>query len=1838
MIVKHYLFYLISWLFLIFLPIQSNAAPSYHLEATGPSEVELSGVLHPSNNGLVNGTFKTTVFIFNEDQSVPTASFNQDIKVVNNYFRTSADLKSLLIPFLRSRKRVTLKIQFTDDLFSELPIASIPTVIKSSSALNTIQMMDDDVIFYDYENQRIGIGTQNPAVEVDVVGTVNVSGYLYGDGSQLTNLSYKGADNYNFLRSEDGDFLVVTVNIDGDVMLGGRTQTDSFLTDLTVYGSLLVESSKTVTSDIVSGAGSRWMWYSERDVLRIGYVPSYYWDDQYSGNNSIVFGYASLATGNYSVVTGGYYNEVRADSSIIAGGSENKVLKQSSIIVGGQNNLIDSKSAIILGGKQNQAKFKSIVLGGYENESFGDNAVVSGFKNKTSGSKSIVLGGKHNRLFANQSIAIGKNTYLYPTHNNTIVFGLKASDSEIQSISSGNIFINVDNGVGIGTSSTTPNAVMVNGIVSANYLIGDASKITNVKNPNSAWGILLPSKPTFLVHEGRMGVGTSNLIESLNVEGSIHISGEAEEDEGTIRYFNDEFSVYKNGEWVSLQMLDTDTTYSASRGLSLNTDTLTFDLVTENAAIGQVLIWNGNMWKPAFLDQFIEQAEPSRVNDLATSKRLFFPDGNVVINKPDSTAVAILPDYPLTVYNSDDQDTSMYLFDNTENSKSLSLSISPPGVHFQAYYNLGSFIQSADRGAGFEVSNNTFVMYIDDDTGVKTPMVEIDSSAIRINDSPTHRNYPFYVGGSMATDAFLFDSSLTAVGLYLLDDYYRNCNPADFPDKTCFGSQAKDRSVVFEQTTDGEVTFQSGPYGGDIVFSQLGQQIARVKLNKMGNTVFGLTPKWPRSEVDIYEGDIHITDGYGIGFYQSKTKFSDFVFDSTKNNRIEIFTSSELNVPNFSVSETGNVAINAPANNDYDLYVTSTENARDITVQLNALDDYDSAVRFLVDENDDADFDESGEQYQMHLNNSQLVFSEGDDKDPFLTIAQEGYVGFNDQTPTSALSVSGDIVMLNQTGLYFNEVGNSSLYPALEVDSNSTQIESSDHISLLNPVGNVSIDIDSNGVAINTYKERNTIQAVDIEFEVSGNMVVSGNIYNTLDDKIFPLDVKNQDLSKEVRTIDTINFDTESGITLTGTNTPNDLLKVVGRPYYNRIKLPNGDIFSADGNTELRLIGRGITVTANNQNERAKVTDLTYDNLKLFNDLISGGQISGNLTVKGDFIVNNGIGGRANILKKVPYRWQQVTRNNTAIPDLPGAIFNYYDEGEIYYTKGKVGINTNFPNTLFEVAGTASIKELLNSNGFQASIISSTSNLNIDSDNQMSFQSKAGDIIIGRNGESVTDSTFDQFLKVTPKSQLLFDNTSSQYLIDVGKNNYNYTTEFLIDSDIAINIDLKRDSSQSFLSLRYDRDGSVFPKDLVESHVEIESSNGLAFFTNNSKNTLQLLNNGNVGIFEPTPVNSLDIAGNLSIGITDAGPANSLIVQNNVGVGFGSMALPRSALEVSGSVIVGEPSSVEIPKGFYIKGTGSSKMLIGGLPKSNERLFANGDMSIKNGRLTVRNGIIDALVIERDNTSSKVDTISQLESLKGINFFSLDAINFKTFDGVSNWNNELVLTTTATLGIGGVPDTVFHVMDDDNDTIVKINSAADSMIRFKYGSYQAVIGTNADGFKIKTDSSSLSSAELTIDNDNVGINANPKGGYDVHVNGNLNALNYVIQDQFTATGYRDFQSVPSGVIVLWIGTENNIPPGWQKCNGSNGCPNMDGKFVKGVNTSYSNINDTGGSHDGVLSESLHTHSSASHKHKLTKDGHSHSFSVNNHSIGNTRWNRLKISITSRCKLILNNII
>ena len=62
--------------------------------------------------------------------------------------------------------------------------------------------------------------------------------------------------------------------------------------------------------------------------------------------------------------------------------------------------------------------------------------------------------------------------------------------------------------------------------------------------------------------------------------------------------------------------------------------------------------------------------------------------------------------------------------------------------------------------------------------------------------------------------------------------------------------------------------------------------------------------------------------------------------------------------------------------------------------------------------------------------------------------------------------------------------------------------------------------------------------------------------------------------------------------------------------------------------------------------------------------------------------------------------------------------------------------------------------------------------------------------------------------------------------------------------------------------------------------------------------------------------------------------------------------------------------------------------------------------------------------------------------------------------------------------------------------------------------------------------------------------------------------------------------VPSGVIVMWSGATNAIPSGWVLCNGSNGTPNLQDKFLVGAGSTYS-VGATGGQADAIVPE--HTH-------------------------------------------------
>ncbi len=67
---------------------------------------------------------------------------------------------------------------------------------------------------------------------------------------------------------------------------------------------------------------------------------------------------------------------------------------------------------------------------------------------------------------------------------------------------------------------------------------------------------------------------------------------------------------------------------------------------------------------------------------------------------------------------------------------------------------------------------------------------------------------------------------------------------------------------------------------------------------------------------------------------------------------------------------------------------------------------------------------------------------------------------------------------------------------------------------------------------------------------------------------------------------------------------------------------------------------------------------------------------------------------------------------------------------------------------------------------------------------------------------------------------------------------------------------------------------------------------------------------------------------------------------------------------------------------------------------------------------------------------------------------------------------------------------------------------------------------------------------------------------------------------------------PKGIIVMWQGTENNVPSGWALCDGSKGTPDLRGRFVLGLNPN-SNPNN--------LTKNTTGQTGGTEKHKLTVD-------------------------------------
>ena len=92
-------------------------------------------------------------------------------------------------------------------------------------------------------------------------------------------------------------------------------------------------------------------------------------------------------------------------------------------------------------------------------------------------------------------------------------------------------------------------------------------------------------------------------------------------------------------------------------------------------------------------------------------------------------------------------------------------------------------------------------------------------------------------------------------------------------------------------------------------------------------------------------------------------------------------------------------------------------------------------------------------------------------------------------------------------------------------------------------------------------------------------------------------------------------------------------------------------------------------------------------------------------------------------------------------------------------------------------------------------------------------------------------------------------------------------------------------------------------------------------------------------------------------------------------------------------------------------------------------------------------------------------------------------------------------------------------------------------------------------------------------------------------------------------------TIPVGGIIMWSGSIGTIPTGWALCNGSNGTPNLQDRFIVGAGSGYA-VAATGGSANATLVS--HSHAATS---SVSDTGHGHGVTVPlNGSAGNDDGN------------------
>lgn len=255
--------------------------------------------------------------------------------------------------------------------------------------------------------------------------------------------------------------------------------------------------------------------------------------------------------------------------------------------------------------------------------------------------------------------------------------------------------------------------------------------------------------------------------------------------------------------------------------------------------------------------------------------------------------------------------------------------------------------------------------------------------------------------------------------------------------------------------------------------------------------------------------------------------------------------------------------------------------------------------------------------------------------------------------------------------------------------------------------------------------------------------------------------------------------------------------------------------------------------------------------------------------------------------------------------------------------------------------------------------------------------------------------------------------------------------------------------------------------------------------------------------------------------------------------------------------------------------------------------------------------------------TSFLDLYKVDSSTDGSDTFNIDTILNNNWDkietAVANMDSEVVKKNATTISDwNNATTTGFYT--GTNIANAPVSNKEITALVYGNGSkiiQYAFLGDDRDDFYVRQyNGSSWGSWNLDLNTGNVGLapediasksyvdtaESDAKSYTDTHeAKGNPHsdsASNADVSNALSsANAYTDAQissleKIPTGIISMWAGAITNIPSGWALCDGNNGTPNLQDRFIVGAGSGYS-VGNTGGARSVTLSTShlpAHNHS------------------------------------------------